>query len=249
MPVLPSHRRLGRGVAALRQRLRWRQADLAGRAGVSQQTVSRIEAGRLHGVPLTLLETVAAALDAHLAIELRASGEAVMTDAVHAALQDWLVGWLQTVGWVTRTEVSFNHFGDRGRVDVLAYRDEPRVVVVAEIKTRLQDAQDTVGRLDVKRRVGRLLAREMGWRADLVVPALVFLDGRTARRRVGEHRFLFERFSLRGRRARAWLRQPSRSVPSGLLFFVALPGTRQAGVRRVRPGRACQSGAPHSRQG
>ena len=46
--------RLGLVCRALRRRLGWRQVDLAERAGVSQDMVSRIERGLLSGIPLEL---------------------------------------------------------------------------------------------------------------------------------------------------------------------------------------------------
>ena len=60
--------RLGARFRALRHRLGWRQVDLANRAGVTQDDVSRIERGRTANMPLRKLRQVADALEADLAI-------------------------------------------------------------------------------------------------------------------------------------------------------------------------------------
>jgi hypothetical protein len=104
---------------------------------------------------------------------------------------------------------------------VLAYHPTLHFLLVVEIKTRLPDAQDVLGRLDVKRRVGPIVARERGWKVAAVVPMLLVKEGSTARRRLTAHSALFASFSLRARAAMAWLRQPRPPVPSGMLVVVS----------------------------
>ena len=145
-----------------------------------------------------------------------------MSDARHAILQNWLATLLRAAGWTVEVEVSFNHYGDRGRIDLLAFHATIEVVLVIEIKTMLADAQDVLGRLDVKVRVAPIVARERGWDLATVVPALVILDGSTARRRVVANSALFASLDLRARGALAWLGEPRRSpVPGGILLFVS----------------------------
>jgi transcriptional regulator with XRE-family HTH domain len=146
---------IGRNIRVLRRRRGWRQADLASAAGLSQPTISKIERDRLADVTFHAILACVGALDAHLALELFHDGERVdnLRDADHAAIQDWLASRLSSWGWDVAVEASFNHYGDRGRVDVLAYDPSGRTLLVAEVKSRIDDAQDTVGRLDVKARV------------------------------------------------------------------------------------------------
>jgi ribosome-binding protein aMBF1 (putative translation factor) len=60
---------LGRTVRELRERAGWSQSELAARAGMTQSAVARFEAGGT--VPtLPVLERLACALDAHLAVEI-----------------------------------------------------------------------------------------------------------------------------------------------------------------------------------
>jgi transcriptional regulator with XRE-family HTH domain len=226
---------LPRAVRALRHRRRWRQVDLAARSGVSRQVVSRIERGQLGSQSIRTVARVVGALDATAELVVRWHGEELdrLIDATHAAVVQMTVELLQSAGWATRVEVSFNHFGDRGRVDVLGFQTDRRILLVAEAKSALGDLQETNGRLDVKVRLGPMLASSVGWaRPEVVVRALVIADTRTARRVVERHTGIFDTYSLRGRRALAWVREPTSPAPGGLLWFVHLPDSRGAGIAR-----------------
>jgi hypothetical protein len=185
--------------------------------------MSRWETGGLEGCSVADVERWATALGAHLAIELRVDGERPQADAQHAKIQNWLVGILRTCGWLAEPEIRFNVYGDRGRIDVLAYHPLQQVLLVVEIKTLLTDAQEVLGRLDVKRRVGPIVAKERGWKVAAVVPMLLVKEGSTARRRLAAHAALFASFGLRARAAMAWLRQPRPPLPLGLLVLVSSP--------------------------
>jgi hypothetical protein len=166
------------------------------------------------------------ALNGHLILDLRVDGERPLTDLNHAAIQNWLVARLRAWGWVVEAEPSFNHFGDRGRIDALAFHPQRRILLVIEIKTRLDDVQDLIGRLDVKRRIAPIMATQRGWASTAVVPAIVVAEGRTARRRIAAHDALFAAFSLRARAAVAWLRTPQGPIPSGILLLIVPPSGR-----------------------
>jgi len=222
--------RLEATLKALRRRKGWSQARLGQALGTSQQRVSRLEAD-IRRAPVGLLEAWATELGAYLAVELRVSGERPLSDANHAALQNRLAAQLRRDGWLVATETSFNHYGDRGRVDLLAFHSALRILLVIEIKTRIQDVQDMLGRLDVKRRIAPMLARDRGWDVAAIVPAFVVREDRTARRRVAEHAALFTNFGLRARAARAWLRHPWLPPPPGILLFEEIQSAKySAGV-------------------
>jgi transcriptional regulator with XRE-family HTH domain len=226
---------LPRAVRFLRLNKGWSQAVLAVRAGVSRELVSRIERERLAGVTLGGVERVLTALGARLRATAAWQGEQLdrLMDAGHAALQQATAELLTTLGWIVRVEVSFNHYGERGRVDILAMHPLLRIVLVIEIKTALGDLQDTLGRLDIKVRLGRDLARDLGW-TDIraVIPLLVIADTRPARQAVADHAALFARLSVRGRQALAWLRKPVEPVPTGLLWFANRPNSHEVGIAR-----------------
>jgi transcriptional regulator with XRE-family HTH domain len=221
---------LPRAVRALRHRQGWTQSALGARIGVSRELISRMERGDLAGVPVGTLRRVATELDATVSVQIRWRGEELdrLVDAQHAKLQQAASELLLSLGWVVRIEVSFNHFGDRGRIDILAKHPVMRILLVLEVKTGLGDLQETLGRLDVKTRLGRRVALELGW-SDVaaVVPVLVIGDTRTSRSVVARYDALFQRFSLRGRAAVAWLRRPRGEAPPGLLWFANGHDSRQ----------------------
>ena len=213
-------RTIARALRALRRRRRWSQRTLANRLGISQPTMSRRERGALDRCRVPDLETWATALGAHLSLDIRSDGERPLSDARHAELQNWLIGLLRRAGWLADAEVSFNQYGDRGRIDIIAYFPIVGCLLVVEIKTRFTDAQEVLGRLDVKRRIAPRLAAEHGWAPTATVSALVFREDTTTRRRLAAHDELLARYALRGCMALAWLRRPSGPIPTGILLVV-----------------------------
>jgi hypothetical protein len=179
------------------------------------------------------IRNVARALDIRLVWDagFRGSELARLRDADHARLTEWLVRRLERLGWIAAAEVSFNNYGERGRIDVLAYHPATRTLLVVEVKTLIVEVQVILGGVSVKHRVAPSVARSMGWRPAAVVSALVVLEGRTNRRRLAQHERLFARFSLRGRAAVAWLRQPA-GAPEGLMMLVDSSDRSQVGARR-----------------
>lgn len=209
-----------RALRAIRRRKRWSQRQLGQKLDISQSEMSRWERTALEECSVAEVERWAMALNAHLALELRVDGERPLTDARHAAVQAWIVNLLRSTGWIVEAETSFNHFGDRGRIDVLAYHPMLRILLVIEIKSRLDDAQELLGRLDIKRRIAPKIAAERGWPVAAIVPAIVFGENRSTRRRLSEHEALFATYDLRARAATAWLRHPRQRIPMGILLFV-----------------------------
>lgn len=181
------------------------------------------------------------ALDADASIALRWGGPGDLDrllDRDHASLVRIWAELHEAHGWEVWPEASFSIYGERGRVDLLAFHAPTGTLEVDEMKTALWDLQDTIGRLDTKVRLAPQIAAERGWKVRTVIGALVVAEGRTARRRIEEHEVLFRRYTLRGHAARAFVRRPTAGV-SGLLAFVTLPDANQgrlvrAGRRRVR---------------
>ncbi|MGH2358559.1 MAG: hypothetical protein ACRDGJ_11225, partial [Candidatus Limnocylindria bacterium] len=175
------------------------------------------------------IERVLAALDASLDLRVRWRGGELdrLLDQDHARLLELSASRLAATGWLLRHEVSFNHYGDRGRIDQLGYDPATRTLLVTEAKTGIFDTQDLLGRLDVKERLAPEIARRFGWRVERVVVVLVLADGRTNRRRIEQHPELFGRFSCRGRGVAVWLKDPQPLV-GGLLVFEDLSSRRGA---------------------
>jgi len=224
--------RIARIVRTLRRRRGWRQADLATRAEVSQQSVSLVECAQATRLSITTLERVLTALEAEIDLVVRWRGRQLerLLDEGHAQLMGRLAERLEAAGWMVRTEVTYAHYGEGGSIDLLAFKDDRRALLVTEIKTEITSADATLRKHDEKARLGGQVAGErLGWQSDSVSRLLVLPDATTPRRHIARQDRLFERaYPLRGPELRAWLRVPTGTV-SGLLF---LPVTKVVGGKQ-----------------
>ena len=219
----------------------WRQTDLARRAGVSASTVSRLERGHLGRLPLDPIRAIGAVLD--IRVQLLARARAIdldrLANARHAALADYLVGWIGAMpGWIVRPEVSYSEFGERGSIDLLCWHAESRSLLVTEMKTELVDFGSLLAKLDEKGRLGPVVARRFGWAPKTIGVCLLIADSMTNRRRLAAHDALVRAALPDDPRAvRRWLRSPSGEL-RGLRFVSDLrPGHARsdfAGPTRVR---------------
>ncbi len=159
--------RVGSMVRAVRLKRGLRQIDLAARAGVSRQLISRVEAGGFGPIDITTLRRISDALSMPPLVTLgwRGAEVAQLLDEAHAALVDRLVAILAVAGWECVIEYSFAHYGERGSVDILAWRAANCALLIVEVKTRIVDLQDLFSSLDRKRRlVPVLVAHERSWK-------------------------------------------------------------------------------------
>lgn len=224
---------LPRALRALRRRRGWRQSDLGRRAGLSRDVAQRAENGDVLGVTVRSLDQLATALGATLVVELRWRGAELdaLIDRVHAALVTAAARRLERAGWTVYPEVSFNHYGDRGRCDLIAWHAPTGTLLIVEVKSRVANLQDTLGRLDVKVRLAGVLAQDLGLgHPARVACALVLGEDGTNRRVILRHEPLFRRFGIRGRSAFAWLREPTR--PAGGLLWYESPDADDTSIRR-----------------
>jgi transcriptional regulator with XRE-family HTH domain len=240
----------GRGFKALRIRKRLRQEDLATEAGVSRGAIARIEQGHAEKVTVETLENLARPLGARVVCRLNWQGEALdrLLDADHAATVEQVVRSLGDEGWVVASEVSFNVWGERGSIDVLAFHPGGRVVLVVEVKSVVPDVQATLVTLDRKERLAIGIGRARGWDAVAVAKLLVIRDDRTARRRIDRHAATFgTAFPDRIARIRAWLHAPDARRPLRGLWFLSSESQAVARQRtRGRRPRVERGAGPHS---
>jgi Holliday junction resolvase-like predicted endonuclease len=132
---------------------------------VSRYSVAAVEAGRGGRLPLERLVAMVAAVGGYLSLRIVFQGEALdrLRDRRHAALVDAMVDRLRADGWDVATEVSFNHFGERGSIDILAYHPATRTLLVIEVKTVVPDIGGSLATLDRNVRLAPDLAQARGW--------------------------------------------------------------------------------------
>ena len=155
-----------------------------------------------------------------------------LLDAEHASLVEAIVRNVRAAGWETITERTFAIAGERGSVDVLAWHATARALLVVEVKSVIADAQETLARLDRKRRLAGQLA-PVEWRPDTVGTLLVVGETRTNRRRIAGLEATFgAAFPHRGVAVRSFLRAPAGQTLRGLVFLS--PSTVTTARHRVR---------------
>lgn len=221
---------IGRLFRGLRLRLRWRQLDVADKARVSRALYSAIERGHIDRVALGTLRKVAAVLEVRLPIEPSWRGGRIerVISGRHAAMEERVTAMLVVAGWEVRPEASFNNFGERGVVDLVAWHPGRRTLLLVEIKTVLVDPSGLLMVADRRRRLAGVIARDSGWKPAIVAQLVVLADGRTNQRRVAEHRSLLRTaFPADGRSVPGWLRDPA--APIDALWFLPDATTRSAG--------------------
>jgi transcriptional regulator with XRE-family HTH domain len=230
--------RFGLAIRALRRRRGWTQARLAAEAHLSQAAISRIEVGHGDRLTVRVLTTVVAALGARISVRVLSRGEDLdrLLDAGHAAIVEHVTQLLRRLGWEVVPEATFNVYGDRGSVDILATHPSTGALLVVEVKSVVPDVQATLSGIDRKARVAARVARDRGWRVTSVSRWLVVAGDRTSRRRIERHAETF-RAALPGGtiELRQWAAAPAGSV-AGIMFVS--PSTHTVGRHRIR---ACGS--------
>jgi len=236
-------RRAGRYVAAVRVHLGLRQDDIARMAGVDQKVVSLIETGHLDRVSVKRFRRVCTALEIESSIDLRwrsGLGDRLI-DTAHAAIVESVVITLGRAGWEVTPEFSFNVFGDRGSVDVLAWHPATRALLIIEVKTRLTDLQAMLLSLSRKVRVvpGEV-ARVQGLARSSLGTVLVVAATHGNRSVVDQHRATFTAvMPATTAEVKRWLTSPSRDL-AGIWFVPLTRGSRAAKALagRIRVGHA-----------
>ncbi len=179
---------------------------------MSQTTYSRAERGEIVDLKLVTLDRIVTALDAYLAVDIRYQGGRAdrLIDRAHAAVVELVVSALRTAGWETHLEFSFNVFGERGSVDVLAWHAATRTLLIVEVKSRFTDLQELLLALGRKLRlVPEEARRELGWDA-VAIGRVVVAPGTSENRNViARHASIFEAtLPANAPAIRAWIRRP-----------------------------------------
>jgi hypothetical protein len=191
---------------------------------------------------LDMLRSVAAVLEVRLDITGRwrgADGERLMSER-HARMATGATSHLITVDWAVRPEVSFSIYGERGVIDLLAWHEESRTLLVVELKTAIVDVGELLGTFDRKRRLAATIARDLGWDAGMVAACLWLSDTRTNHRRLAEHEAILRAaLPADGRTLQAWLRRPT--GPIAALAFLPISPVPVTGQGARLSGKASQA--------
>jgi len=187
--------RVGRLIRAVRIRRGWRQLDLAALVGCSQRWIAQMELGRLDAITIGTMRKVGDALEIRVTIDAwwRAGDGARLLDAVHAGIVERVMRELVAAGWEAIPELSFNHFGERGSVDIVAWHAATRTLLLIEVKSRIDDVQDLLHTFGRKVRiVPDMVARDRGWSPSNVATMLVVGESNAARMTVRRHVTTFD---------------------------------------------------------
>jgi hypothetical protein len=116
-------------------------------------------------------------------------------------------------GWEVRPEVSFSWYGERGVVDLVAWHEQTRTLLLIELKTELVDIGGLLEVTDRRRRLAARIAAPFGWVPSTVAQWVVVAEGRTNRRRLAAARTVVRAaFPSDGRAMAKWLGRPLGSM-------------------------------------
>jgi transcriptional regulator with XRE-family HTH domain len=225
MLVLMEELRFGRMLRLVRRRARMTQMELAEKAGVSQQTVSSIELGHADDSTLRTIKRISAPLGITIDLVPRWRGPELerLADARHVRIVEFVVSRLGG-DWQMVVEYTFNHFGDRGSVDILAWQPSTRALLLVEVKSELDSAEALLRSMDSKVRVvPGLIAAQKGWRHLCLGSVLVLPDETAPRRAVAHLASVFDA-ALPGRTVavRQWIGKPVGQL-RGIWFLADTP--------------------------
>ncbi len=217
---LPSF--VGRTVRDGRRRLGLTQRQLAGRAGVSQATISRVERGRAAGIPLARVARVLDVLEVRLDASARpplVAGGPTERDVIHARLLSYVEHRFRAAGFETAREVPIGAHRVRGWIDLLAWRPRDRIVLVIEVKGDMHDVGALERQVAWYEREALSATHLLGWRPACLAVAGLLLASRYNDAIVRAHAdVLRRRFATPPARLASIV---SESTPSGLLRTLA----------------------------
>ena len=221
---------VGRLIAAVRKHLRLRQVDVARLAGVDQTTVSLIERGLIPRVSVDAFRRICAALqiDQEINARWRSGLGDRLVDQGHASIVEMVIAELERRGWQVVPEFSFNVFGERGSVDILAWHPVYRALLIIEVKTIVTDLQALLMSMSRKVRLApQLAAKQRGWERRWLGNVVVVAGTHANRALIDHHRATFgAAYPARTLATKAWVNEPVGDF-AGLWFVPS---------RRLTPG-------------
>ncbi len=179
--------KVGAAFRAVRIRMGRTQEAVAAAARVPQSAVSRLERGLLSGLSIDTIRRVAGVLGMWLDVTPRWRGTDLdrLVSGAHSMLQDSVLRLFEGLaGWTPIPEATYSIYGERGAIDILAWHESTRSLLIIELKTLLVDPAELVRKMDQRVRLGPRLGQERGWHPITVSGWVVLTDTRTNRRHV-----------------------------------------------------------------
>jgi DNA-binding XRE family transcriptional regulator len=188
------------------------KTGLADRAAVSRQMIAELEDGSANPT----LDTVISVLDGlGLELEVIVRGPVMIGgprtgDAAHAICSGYVQRRLEAAGWKTAREVRIDDGRYVGWIDLLAFHEPTGVLLVIEIKTRIDDLGSIERAMDCYTRAAMKAARRQGWQPIRIGSWLVALGTDEVEARIHDDRRAFDAaFPARATEMTALLADPS----------------------------------------
>ena len=161
----PIRKTFGHACRDVRGRLGLSLEAVASAAGISASYLARIEHGRVNPT-FDAVERISDALGLRLNLDIRPPvflGSSPTGDLVHAWCSSYVDRRMRAAGRLTAREVGLIDGRYRGWIDVLAFDPTTGLLLIIEIKTRLDDIGAIERQLDWYERSAPDLARERDW--------------------------------------------------------------------------------------
>jgi transcriptional regulator with XRE-family HTH domain len=230
--------RIGSSIKVTRQSIGWTERELADRLGTNQGAIQRLEGGAQAHLNVGLATAALDVLGIRLTIDANAMGLAdrrEQRDSVHARCCGYIARQLEQRGWAVRTEGEVGEGRTRGWIDVLAFRQSDRALLIIEVKTELNDVGRLLRSLGWYARSCRDAAHSIGWRPRLVVPALIALATvETDARLIANAELVRNALPDDADRLAAWIDDPSAETPRPAVGLIDPLSRRHAWLRRTR---------------
>ena len=121
-------------------------------------------------------------------------------DLVHARCSAYVDRRLRAAGWLTSREVEIVHQRSHGWIDILAFDPATGILIVIEVKTRLDDLGAIERQIGWYERSAFGVARGLGWAPRRVTGWLLVLASDEVERSIRSNRELLSRaFTVRAR--------------------------------------------------
>lgn len=225
MPVMtpPISTTVGAGVLGCRKERGWSQARLAAESEVPQTVISSIERATHANPPLETVRRLCTALDAELVVEVRPArlvGKSDQRDPAHAACVAATRRILERVGWTTASEVEIVTGRAHGFMDLIAFDEVSRRLLVIEVKTEIRDVGGLERQMSWYLREAWAAAKRLDWKPRSVSGVVVCLATAAVDAVALANRDeLAAAFPIRGRAVRAVLVGGAAIERRGLIFI------------------------------